>query len=100
MCCEIQEFCTSKGPLIENGFFQVQNIGAESLHDLCTGVVTARIHGAPPLQLNHSIWTPTRIVANRLLSACSIIVSVVLPLRWRAQPKISPIRKMQRMPNQ
>jgi hypothetical protein len=54
----------------------------------------------PPLQLNHSIRTATRIVANRLLSTCSMIVSVVLPLRWRAQPKISPIKKMQRMPSQ
>src|SRR5205085_6524613 len=28
-------------------------------------------------QLNHSIWTATRIVANKLLRACSTTVSVV-----------------------
>jgi hypothetical protein len=49
-------------------------------------------------QLNHSIWRVTMIMANRLLSACSTIVSAVLPLRWRSQPSISPIRKMQRIP--
>ena len=49
-------------------------------------------------QLNHSTLMVVRDVDSRLLSVCSTIGRVVLRLRWRIQPKISPTTKMNRMP--